>query len=61
MHTHTDKQDAIELIEQLRDNVPIDDIVYRFYVLNEVRQGMQYVEAGCGISSGEVAREIEQW
>ncbi len=61
MHAHTDKQDAIEVIEQLPDNVPMDEIVYRLYVLNKVRRGMQDVEAGRGISSEELAREIEQW
>ena len=61
MHAHTDKQDAIEVIEQLPDNVPMDEIVYRLYVVNKVRRGMQDVEAGLGISSEELAREIEQW
>ena len=49
------------MIEQLPDNVPMDEIVYRLYVLNKVRQGMQDDEAGRGISSEELAREIEQW
>lgn len=61
MHAHTAKQEAIEAIEQLPDNVPLDEIVYRLYVLNKVRQGMQDVEAGRGIPSEELAREIEQW
>ena len=61
MHAHTDKQDAIEVIEQLPHNVPMDEIVYRLYVVNKVRRGMQDVEAGRGISSEELAREIEQW
>jgi hypothetical protein len=61
MHAHTDKQDAIEVIEQLPDNVPMDEIVYRLYVVNKVRRGMQDVEAGRGISSEDLAREIEQW
>jgi predicted transcriptional regulator len=61
MHTQSAKQDAIEAIEQLPDNVPLDEIVYRLYVINQVRQGMQDVEAGRGISSEELAREIEQW
>jgi predicted transcriptional regulator len=61
MHTHTAKQDAIEAIEQLPDNVALDEIVYRLYMINKVRQGMADVEAGRGISSEELAREIEQW
>jgi hypothetical protein len=61
MRAHTDKQDVIDVIEQLPDDVPMDEIVYRLYVVNKVRRGMQDVEAGCGISSEELAREIEQW
>jgi predicted transcriptional regulator len=61
MHAHTDKQDAIDVIEQLPDDVPMDEIVYRLYVVNKVRRGMQDVEAGRGISSEELAREIEEW
>jgi predicted transcriptional regulator len=30
-------------------------------VINKVRRGMADVEAGRGISSEELAREIEQW
>jgi hypothetical protein len=61
MHAHNDKQDAIDVIEQLPDNVPMDEIVYRLFVLNKVRRGMQDVEAGRGILSEDLAREIEQW
>lgn len=61
MHAHTAKQEAIEAIERLPDNVALDEIVYRLYVLNKVRQGLQDVDAGRGIPSEELAREIEQW
>jgi predicted transcriptional regulator len=61
MHARTAKRDAIEAIEQLPDNVALDEIVYRLYVINKIRQGMQDVEAGRGVSSEELAREIEQW
>ena len=29
MHAHTAKQDVIEVIERLPDNVALDEIVYR--------------------------------
>lgn len=61
MHAHTAKQEAIEAIEQLPDNVALDEIVYRLNVLNKVRQGMQDIEAGRTLSSDALAREIEQW
>lgn len=61
MHAHSAKQDAIEAIQRLPDNVALEEIVYRLYVINKVRLGMQDIDAGRGISSEELAREIEQW
>ena len=52
---------AIEAIERLPDNVALDEIVYRPYVLNKVKQGIKDIDAGRTISSDELAREIEQW
>jgi hypothetical protein len=45
----------------LESNVDFDEIVYQPYVLHKVRQGMQDVEAGRGISGDELAREISAW
>jgi predicted transcriptional regulator len=61
MQTHSAKQDAIEAINRLPDNAPLDEIVYRLYVLNKIQQGMKDVDDGRGIPSEELAREIEQW
>ena len=61
MQAHSAKQDAIEAINRLPDNVPLDEIVYRLYVLNKAHQGMQDIDAGRVISSDELAKEIEQW
>ncbi len=61
MQTHSAKQDAISAIERLPDDAPLDEIVYRLYVLNKVQQGLQDIDAGRTISSEELAREIEAW
>ncbi len=61
MHTHTAKQEAISAIERLPDDVPLDEIVYRLYVLNKIQQGREDIEAGRTLSSEELAREIEAW
>lgn len=55
------KQEAIETIQKLPDNIDLDEIVYRLYVINKIQQGMQDVEAGHTISHEELTREIEQW
>ena len=61
MQVHTAKQQAIEAIEQLPDDVALDEIVYRLYVLNKARQGLDDVSAGRAVSSEALAAEIEQW
>lgn len=61
MHAHSAKQEAIEIIERLPDNVPLDEIVYQLYVLNKIHQGFEDVDAGRAIPSVELAREIAQW
>lgn len=61
MESHSAKQEAIDAIERLPDDVALDEIVYRLYVLNKVRQGLQDIEAGRCVSSEALAREIERW
>lgn len=61
MPAHSAKQDAIHAIERLPDDVPLDEIVYRLYVLSKVQQGVQDVDAGKSVSSEDLAREIEAW
>jgi hypothetical protein len=61
MHAHSAKQDALHAIERLPDDVPLDEIVYRLYVLNKVQLGLKDVDAGRTVSSDELAREIEAW
>ena len=61
MHDHNAKQEAIETIERLPDDVPLDEIVYRLFVLSKVRLGLTDIDAGRVIASDVLAREIEQW
>jgi len=61
MHTHSAKQDAIHAIERLPDDVPLDEIVYRLYVMGKIQQGLKDIDAGRTVSTDELAREIEAW
>jgi len=55
------KQDALHAIEELPEDVPLDEIVYRLYVLSKVQQGLKDIDAGRTVSADELAREIEAW
>jgi hypothetical protein len=61
MRAHTAKQEAIETIERLPDDVRLDEIVYRLFVLNKIHQGLPDMDAGRVIPSEALASEIEQW
>lgn len=61
MQAQTAKQEAIETIERLPDNVPLDEIVYRLYLLNKIQIGLEDIDAGRLISRDPLASEIEQW
>lgn len=61
MHVHSPKQEALDAIERLPDDVPFEEIVYRLHLLGKVQQGLKDVDAGRTVSSEELAREIEAW
>lgn len=61
MNIQTAKQQALDVITHLPDSVDFDEIVYRLYVLNKVRQGLQDIEEGRSIPSEVLGQEIEQW
>ncbi len=58
---HSAKQDALNVIQQLPDNVDLDEIMYRLYVLEKVRKGREDVANGRVISSEELRKEIKTW
>ena len=55
------KQEALEAIGKLPDDVGMDEIMYRLYVLDKVRRGREDVEAGRTIAHEDLLRELEQW
>ena len=58
VHAHSAKQNAIEAINRLPDDVPLDEIIYRLYVLNKARQGIQDIDAGRVMSGDDLAKDI---
>lgn len=61
MRAHSAKQEAIHAIERLPDDVSLDEIVHRLYVLNKVQRGLQDIDVGRTITSEALAQEIEAW
>jgi hypothetical protein len=58
---HPAKQEALDTIGKLPDDVDMDEIIYRLYVLDKIRHGRVDIEAGRTISHEELLQEIAQW
>jgi len=55
------KQEAINAIAKLPDNADMEEIMYRLYVLENIRLGQQDSEQGKTTPAEEVMRIIETW
>lgn len=58
---HAAKQEALETISKLPEDVDMDEIMYRLYVLDKIRKGQEAVEQGKTTISEELKREIDSW
>jgi hypothetical protein len=55
------KEEAIRAISSLPDDAPIDDVMYRLYVIDKVAHGQDAIKEGRTIETSELLREIESW
>ena len=55
------KQEVIKAISTLPENVTIEDIMYRLYVIEKVRKGKEAIKEGKTISVDELKREMKKW
>lgn len=62
MHqAHTAKQEALDAIERMPDNADTEEIMYRLYVLENIRRGQQDAAEGKTQPAEEVLKEIQTW
>lgn len=57
----TVKEEAIQALSSLPDNVEIEEMMYRLYVLEKIHQGEQDILEGRVISNEQLLKEIESW
>lgn len=61
MQAHTTKQEALDAIQRLPDNADTEEIMYRLYVLENIRRGQQDAAEGKIQPAEEVLKEIQSW
>jgi hypothetical protein len=57
----TAKQEALEAIQRLPDNVDTEEMIYRLYVLENIRRGQQDATEGKIESAEAVLKDIQSW
>lgn len=55
------KQEAIKAINSLPDDAPIDEVMYRLYVIDKISRGQDALKEGRALSTEDLVKEIESW
>ena len=55
------KQEAMKAISALPENVELEEIMYKLYVIDKVRKGEKAIEEGKKITSEELKKEVSSW
>ena len=55
------KQLALDTIRELPEDVDLDEIMYRLYVLDKVRKGRKAVDQGRIVASDDLERQMKSW
>lgn len=58
---HSAKQEALDAIQRLPDTADTEEIMYRLYVLENIRRGQQDAIDGKTESADEVLKDIQTW
>ncbi len=57
----TVKQEAMNAINSLPDSASIDDIMYRLYVIDKIKKGLDAIDRGETITIDELQKEADSW
>lgn len=61
MLAHTLKQDALETLQRMPDNADIEEIMYRLFVLENIRRGQQDAEQDKTTDAEQLLQDIQTW
>ncbi len=60
-HVYTPKQEALDAIQRLPDDANTEEIMYRLYVLENIRRGQQDSVEDKTQPAEEVLKEVKTW
>jgi hypothetical protein len=59
MNTQTLKQDALETLQRLPENADIEEIMYRLYVLENIRRGQKDTSQSNSTDAEQLLKDIQ--
>ena len=57
----TTKEEALHAISSLPDDAPLEDMMYRLYVLEKIHQGMKDIREGRTVGQEDLEKEMLSW
>jgi predicted transcriptional regulator len=57
----TAKQETLDLVEKLPDDVPMETILYRLHLKAKVERGLRQLDAGETVPHQQVVEDLERW
>ena len=55
------KEEALQAIAEINENATLDDIIYKLYVIEKIRQGRADIVAGNFLTSAQIHAEVKSW
>lgn len=59
--TKTAKEEVIDMLRHLPDDLTYEDIIYHVYVLEQIKSGLHSADTEPTISQEELEAELKQW
>lgn len=61
MNAHSLKQDVLESLQRLPEDVDVDEMMYQLYVIDKLHKSREAIEKGDVISHADFKQEMKQW
>ncbi len=61
MSVAVSKKKILDSIKDLPENVSIEEVMERLYLLYKIEKGIQQADAGLTISHEEAQKQLEKW
>ena len=55
------KQEVLNIVASLPENLDLEDLMYKLYVLQKIHEGDEAIKNGKTLTMEEMKKEVESW